>query len=145
MFVCSDPGALDVQPRAVALGAFDGVHVGHRALLDRARATGLVPTVVIFDPHPRLVLGRGVTLIVPLARRLELLEQAGITDTVVLPFTRQVAAMAPEEWAEKVLRPIGTRRVVRVELHRDTVVPPRNGSYGQQTQSQTLTSPRMAS
>ena len=112
MFVCSDPAALDVQPRAVALGTFDGVHVGHRALLDRARATGLVPTVVTFDPHPRLVLGRGVTLIVPLARRLELLEQAGITDTVVVPFTRQVAAMAPEEWAEQVLRPIGTRRVV---------------------------------
>jgi riboflavin kinase/FMN adenylyltransferase len=112
MFVCSDPAALAVRPRAVALGTFDGVHLGHRALLDRARATGLTPTVVTFDPHPRIVLGRGVALIAPLSRRLELLELAGITDTVVVPFTREVAAMAPEEWAEQVLRPIGTRRVV---------------------------------
>ena len=112
MFVCSDPAVLAVRPRAVALGTFDGVHVGHRALLDRARGTGLTPTVVTFDPHPRIVLGRGVALIAPLSRRLELLELAGITDTVVVPFTREVAAMAPEEWAEQVLRPIGTRRVV---------------------------------
>jgi len=112
VFVSSDPAALAVRPRAVALGTFDGVHVGHRALLDHARATGLTPTVVTFDPHPRVVLGRGVALIAPLSRRLELLEQAGITDTVVVPFTREVAAMAPEEWAEQVLRPIGTRRVI---------------------------------
>lgn len=112
MLVHSHPAALSRRPRAVAVGTFDGVHTGHRALLRRTGTGGLVPTVVTFDPHPRLVLGRPVDLIAPLPRRLQLMADAGITDVLGVRFTEQVARQAPQEWAEQVLRPMGTPRVV---------------------------------
>jgi riboflavin kinase/FMN adenylyltransferase len=99
-------------PRAVAIGTFDGVHVGHRHLVGRILASGLVPTVVTFDPHPRLVLGRAVQMISPLSRRLELFEELGVRDVLVVPFTPAVARQTPQEWIDSVLRPIGTAKVV---------------------------------
>jgi riboflavin kinase/FMN adenylyltransferase len=104
-------GELERVPRAVALGTFDGVHLGHRAVIGAARAAGLRTTVVTFDPHPRTVLGREVELLATLDRRLELLAEAGVAETLVVPFTRETAALAPEEFAEQVLRPIGTEVV----------------------------------
>lgn len=112
MRVSADPGTLPPAPRAVALGTFDGVHRGHRALVARAYGTGLVPTVVTFDPHPRRVLGRAVTLITTLDRRLELLADAGAADVLIAPFTEEIARTSAEDWAEQVLRPIGTERVI---------------------------------
>jgi riboflavin kinase/FMN adenylyltransferase len=57
-------GADELPPgeRAVTLGTFDGVHVGHQHVISTARATGLTTTVVTFWPHPRLVLGNRVEL-----------------------------------------------------------------------------------
>ncbi|MBY3552671.1 FAD synthetase family protein [Modestobacter lapidis] len=112
MLVHADPSALRCRPRAVTVGTFDGVHTGHRALFQRLATNGLVPTVVTFDPHPRLVLGRPVDLIAPLNRRLELMADAGIAEVLVVRFTQDVARTAPEDWAEQVLRPMGARRVV---------------------------------
>ncbi|NEK86475.1 FAD synthetase family protein [Blastococcus saxobsidens] len=112
MRVNTNPGALPRVPRAVALGTFDGVHCGHRGLVARAYGTGLVPTVVTFDPHPRRVLGRAVSLITTLDRRFELLADAGAADVLVAAFTEEVARMSAEDWAEQVLRPIGTERVI---------------------------------
>jgi riboflavin kinase/FMN adenylyltransferase len=105
-------------PRAVAIGTFDGVHLGHRHLLRRTHQAGLVSTVVTFDPHPRLVLGRPVRLISSLTRRLELLASLGVTDVLIVPFTLEMSRMPPEKWAAKVLRPMGTRRVVVGENYR---------------------------
>jgi riboflavin kinase/FMN adenylyltransferase len=106
----SATGLADV-PRAVAIGTFDGVHVGHRHLVSRIVASGLVPTVVTFDPHPRLVLGRAVQMICTLSRRLELLEELGVRDVLVVPFTLAIARQSPAEWIDSVLRPIGTAKV----------------------------------
>jgi riboflavin kinase/FMN adenylyltransferase len=103
---------LESKPRAVALGTFDGVHLGHRRVLDAARAAGPTPTAVTFDPHPRLALGYGVELLVPLERRLELLGEAGIEETLVVDFDLELAQLAPEAFAERILRPIGTEVVV---------------------------------
>jgi riboflavin kinase/FMN adenylyltransferase len=77
--VVRSPGDLDARPRAVALGTFDGVHRGHRRVLDAAVAAGQAPTVVTFDPHPRVALGYGVELLTSLERRLELLAEPGST------------------------------------------------------------------
>jgi riboflavin kinase/FMN adenylyltransferase len=100
------------KPRAVALGTFDGVHLGHRRILDAARAAGPTSTAVTFDPHPRVALGYGVELLVPLERRLELLGEAGIEETLVVDFDLELAQLSPEAFAERVLWPIGTEVVV---------------------------------
>jgi len=103
---------LGPRPRAVALGTFDGVHLGHRRVLDAAVAAGQTATVVTFEPHPREALGYGVELLVPLERRLELLGETGIEDTLVVDFDLELAQLEPEAFAERVLRPIGTEVVV---------------------------------
>ena len=103
---------LEPKPRAVALGTFDGVHLGHRRVLEAALAAGRTPTVVTFDPHPRAALGYGVELLVPLERRLELLSEAGFEETLVVDFDLELAQLSPEAFAERVLRPLGTEVVL---------------------------------
>ncbi|HEX3686791.1 MAG TPA: bifunctional riboflavin kinase/FMN adenylyltransferase [Gaiellaceae bacterium] len=112
MNVARQVDRLEAKPRAVALGTFDGVHLGHRRVLDATLAAGPTPTVVTFDPHPREALGYGVELLVPLERRLELLAEAGIEDTLVIDFDLELARLPPEGFAERVLRPLGTEVVV---------------------------------
>jgi riboflavin kinase/FMN adenylyltransferase len=105
-------GELERQPRAVAIGTFDGVHLGHRRVLEAAVAAGLTPTVVTFDPHPRIAFGYEVELLTTLPRRLELISGAGIEEALVVEFDLDLARLEPEEFAERVLRPIGTEVVV---------------------------------
>ena len=99
MSVAHDPAQLDVRPRAVAIGSFDGVHRGHRAVIDAVRATGLEPTVITFDPHPRIALGNKVELLTTLERRLELLVDAGVNDVLVAAFTPELQRLTPERAA----------------------------------------------
>jgi riboflavin kinase/FMN adenylyltransferase len=103
-----------MRSRAVALGTFDGVHLGHRRVLDATvdQAPALTSTVVSFWPHPRIVLGNEVGLLTTLERRLELLADSGIDETLVVEFTQELAQMAPETFVDEVLRPIGTELVV---------------------------------
>ena len=110
--VARTPSGLVRKPRAVAIGTFDGVHGGHRQVLGAALDAGRTPTVVTFDPHPREVFGYRVELISTLDRRLELLADAGIEDVLVVEFTEELAASAPEDFAEAYLREIGAEVVV---------------------------------
>ncbi|HEY7017897.1 MAG TPA: bifunctional riboflavin kinase/FMN adenylyltransferase [Gaiellaceae bacterium] len=112
MTVARQADELEARARAVALGTFDGVHLGHRRVLEAAVAAGPTPTVVTFDPHPRVALGYGVDLLSTLERRLELLEAAGVEDVLVVDFDLDVAQLGPDEFAGRVLRPIGTEVVV---------------------------------
>jgi len=112
MTVARDPKQLEVRPRAVAIGSFDGVHRGHRAVVDAVRATGLAPTVITFDPHPRIALGNKVELLTTLERRLELLDEAGVSDVLVAAFTPELQQLTPEEFAERFLRATGVEVVV---------------------------------
>jgi riboflavin kinase/FMN adenylyltransferase len=100
------------QPRAVAIGTFDGVHLGHGAVVRAAVAAGRTPTVVTFNPHPRTVLGNRVELLATLERRLELLAALGVEETLVVDFTPELATLAPEEFAREYLAAIGTEVVV---------------------------------
>jgi len=101
--------------RALAIGTFDGVHRGHRRVLEEALATGLEPVVVTFDPHPRVVLGNQVELITTLERRIELLRAAGIADVRVVDFTPELSQLEPEEFVERHVRPLGASLVVAGE------------------------------
>jgi riboflavin kinase/FMN adenylyltransferase len=99
----------DAGPSAVALGTFDGVHLGHRAILGtalaRAREVGIEAVACTFDPHPMEVLqpDRAPTAITPLDERLRLIGETGVDAVVVLAFTRELAAVEPEAFVKDVL------------------------------------------
>ena len=112
MKVARDPSELGEARRAVALGTFDGVHLGHRQVLEAAKAAGMRSTAVTFWPHPRIAFGHQVELLTSLERRLELLGEAGLDETLVVEFTLELAALEPEEFAERYLRRIGAEVVV---------------------------------
>jgi len=104
---------------AVAIGNFDGVHLGHRALvveaLRVARTSGGEPVALTFDPHPARFFAPSLAppMLSPLRRRIELLQEAGAEVVVVEPFTAELAAMSAEDFVEKVLaKDMGARHVV---------------------------------
>jgi riboflavin kinase / FMN adenylyltransferase len=109
--VARDVHELEPARRAAAIGTFDGVHRGHRRVIDAALAAGLRSVVVTFDPHPRTTFGARVDLLVPLQRRIELLEQAGVDDVLVLRFDEALASLTAEQFADDVLRAAGVEVV----------------------------------
>ena len=94
---------------AVAIGNFDGVHLGHRALLretiEYADEHGLQPAVLTFDPHPTVVVApdRVPQLLTSIEERIRLLHEFGVGRVHVLPFTKDIAALNPREFVRKVL------------------------------------------
>jgi riboflavin kinase / FMN adenylyltransferase len=113
--IAHSPAELERAERAVAIGTFDGVHRGHRVVVEAARMSGLRSTVVTFEPHPRLVLGYEVRLLSTLERRLELLAELDTDEALVVEFTPALSQLEPEEFVEQVLEPIGTRIVIAGE------------------------------
>ena len=104
---------------AIAIGNFDGVHAGHRALIARAReladAHAAKSVALTFDPHPSAVLSpQGApTRLTSLARRLELLDAAGLDAVVVEPFTRDLAGLTPNAFIDNiVLRAMNARAII---------------------------------
>ena len=110
--IAHTPEEVERRPRAVAIGALDGVHRGHRAVFEAVAATGLASTAITFDPHPRIALGNRVDLLTTLERRLELLEEAGLETVLVAGFTPELQSLPPKEFAERYLRAIGAEVVV---------------------------------
>ncbi len=98
-----------IRNPVVAIGNFDGVHVGHKTLLDLARkaasARGGEAVVLTFEPHPAKVLAPALAppLITTLARKLELLAALGVDACVVEPFSPALAAKQAPEFVQTVL------------------------------------------
>jgi riboflavin kinase/FMN adenylyltransferase len=93
---------------AIAIGNFDGVHLGHRALIQRARsladAHGAQVVALTFDPHPSTLFApTPPQMISSLARRIELLGEAGADAVVVEPFTRALANKAPYAFIDDIV------------------------------------------
>jgi len=94
---------------AVAIGNFDGVHLGHRALIARGRelaaARDALTVALTFDPHPSTLLApaRAPLLLTSIERRIELLAEAGVDAVVVEPFTRELAGVAPSAFVDDVV------------------------------------------
>ena len=97
-----------VRP-AVTVGSYDGVHLGHRALIGRlvaeARANGGESIVLTFEPHPRITLGRaeGLRLLTTLDEKLSLLAELGVDNVIVIPFDRTFSALSGEEFVNDYL------------------------------------------
>jgi riboflavin kinase/FMN adenylyltransferase len=110
--VARAPEELERRPRAVAIGTFDGVHLGHRRVIQAALDAGPTATAITFHPHPRTALGNQVELLATLERRLELLGELGVEEVLVVEFDLELARLDPGEFAERLLEPIGAEIVV---------------------------------
>ena len=93
---------------SAAIGNFDGVHLGHREIInlinDIAIQKSTKSCLLTFEPHPQKVLaGRDVSLIVPVNEKLSLLEQAGVDYVVSLRFTKELSQLSAEEFVQDVL------------------------------------------
>ena len=127
MRLITDPAALESHPRALALGTFDGVHAGHRAVIGRAvavaRERGLSSAVVTFDRHPLSVVdpGRVPRLLTGLAEKRRLIAELGPDELVILPFDQRLAAMTPADFCGGLLA---------ATLHAQVVVVGENFNFG---------------
>lgn len=93
---------------AAVIGNFDGVHLGHQALLramaQQAHARGLAACVITFEPHPRELFGKEThARICTLRDKMIAFESCGVDIAVILPFNRRFAALSPESFARDIL------------------------------------------
>ncbi|MBV9743150.1 MAG: adenylyltransferase/cytidyltransferase family protein, partial [Acidobacteriia bacterium] len=99
----------DFGPCALTIGNFDGVHRGHRQILKRtvtlAKERGWKSAALTFNPHPTRIVApdRTPRLLTTPERRAELMAEEGIEQVLILPFTHEVAELAPEEFVEQVI------------------------------------------
>lgn len=101
---------LNLKNPVVTIGMFDGAHLGHqevlRKLTDAAKRTGGESVVIIFEPHPRLVLSPGnntLRFLTSLEEKAVILERAGIDNIVILPFTYEFSRLTACEFVKEVL------------------------------------------
>lgn len=93
----------------VTIGTFDGVHVGHKKIIQKlvanARANGLRSTILTFFPHPRMVLQQAsdLKLLNTLEEKIEILEATGLEQLIIHPFTVEFSRMTAEEYVRDVL------------------------------------------
>lgn len=104
------PETPEFVPSVMVLGFFDGVHIGHQAVIahakQRAEQLGLPVTVVTFDPHPKQVLSNNadaVRYITPLSRKLQRIAALGVERCLVLTFTKQLASLSPQQFVDDYL------------------------------------------
>ncbi|WP_438448268.1 bifunctional riboflavin kinase/FAD synthetase [Gorillibacterium sp. sgz5001074] len=106
------------EHQVLAIGDFDGIHTGHREVLQRALNTGeqlhLPAAVMTFEPHPRVVLGLSQyeESITPLEEKLKAFEALGMSHAYVVKFDREFAALPPEEFVERILIGLQVQTVV---------------------------------
>jgi riboflavin kinase/FMN adenylyltransferase len=106
----TDLSDVEPRPRRVAVGTFDGVHLGHREVIRGA------DTVLTFEPHPAAVVSPAGAprLLTPLQRKVELVADLGVQEVVVVPFDREFASRSTESFIDDVL--VGTLRAEHVSV-----------------------------
>ena len=98
------------RPRRVAVGTFDGVHLGHREVIAGS------DTVLTFEPHPTAVVQPGAAprLLTDPARKAQLVASLGVQELVVIPFDREFAARSAQQFVDEVL--VGTLGATHVAV-----------------------------
>lgn len=110
-----EKGCCAIVPCVATIGMFDGVHRGHRFVLrhvcDYAKAHGLSTTVITFDRHPREVVHTDwqPQLLTTFEERMGLLEETGIDRCVILPFTKEMAALSAREFMSLMVNRLGVK------------------------------------
>jgi riboflavin kinase/FMN adenylyltransferase len=112
-----------IRNPVVTTGSFDGVHIGHKTILNRLRMLAEKysgeSVLITFDPHPRKVLypetaGKDLRLIYSQEEKLDLLEKAGLDNVIIITFTLEFSKTTSEEFVRKYLHGILNARVVVV-------------------------------
>ncbi len=112
------------QNAVATMGSFDGVHSGHRVLLEHvkciAKEIASESIVLTFDPHPRYVLGtgEGMKLLSTLEEKIHLLEQAGIDNLIIIPFTEEFSRTSHQDFISNDIARIGIGNLVVGYNHR---------------------------
>jgi riboflavin kinase / FMN adenylyltransferase len=112
--------AAGFRPSVLTIGKFDGVHAGHAHLLRQVIALaaqhGLAPSVLTFDPHPVCILApeRAPKPLASVEERCARMQELGIEQIFVLPFTREIAQLSPEEFVAQYLQHVMHTRFVLV-------------------------------
>lgn len=113
------------EPTAITIGTFDGVHIGHKEILNRlnetARINNLHTVILSFFPHPRMVLqtDSDIKLINTITERTQLLSESGIESLVLHPFTQEFSRLSAEEYVSEVLvKELNARHVIIGYDHR---------------------------
>ncbi|WP_018660132.1 riboflavin biosynthesis protein RibF [Heyndrickxia acidiproducens] len=109
----------DFPPFAIALGYFDGIHLGHQKVIRTAKEiagqNGWKSAVMTFEPHPSVVLGNnkeGIELITPLEDKIKLIEALGIDYLFIVRFTSSFASLLPQDFVEQYLIGLGIKHAV---------------------------------
>jgi len=109
----------NIPPLVMALGFFDGVHLGHQKVILAAKQVadkrGLKSAVMSFNPHPSVVLGRSVQhikYITPLDEKVRLIQNLGIDYFFVVRFTEEFANLLPQEYVDQYLIDLNVKHVV---------------------------------
>lgn len=99
---------------AAAIGAFDGVHMGHRQLLAAVTGSDCAPAVITFDPLPSVFFGRlpENRQILTTEERLDRLSTAGIGSVILLPFNEALASMSAEEFISRLCAAVSLKKLV---------------------------------
>ncbi|WP_224488684.1 bifunctional riboflavin kinase/FAD synthetase [Robertkochia flava] len=115
----------DNHHTVVTIGTFDGVHVGHKKIIEKlvanARANSLRSTILTFFPHPRMVLQQAsdLKLLNTLDEKMEILEATGLEQLIIHPFTKEFSRMTAEEFVRDVLvGALQTKKVIIGYDHR---------------------------
>ncbi|WP_282079595.1 bifunctional riboflavin kinase/FAD synthetase [Aquimarina algiphila] len=96
-------------PSVVTIGTFDGVHIGHKKIIDRliesAQKNGLDSVILTFFPHPRMVLQQdsNIKLINTIDERIQILEKTRLTSLVIHPFTQEFSRLTAGEYVQQML------------------------------------------
>ncbi|MGZ4122375.1 MAG: adenylyltransferase/cytidyltransferase family protein, partial [Tumebacillaceae bacterium] len=106
------------KPSVMAVGNFDGIHIGHQQLIGKAKEiaalSGLPASVLTFYPHPRQVLGKGsyANLLTPFDEKMRVLRELGVQIVYVVDFTMEFAAQTAEEFVHRFLAALNPQTVV---------------------------------
>lgn len=108
----------DFPPCALAIGYFDGVHMGHRRVIQRAidlaKEKELASAVMTFHPHPREVLGQSgyTSYLTPIEDKLELLDRMGVDIAYIVQFDIPFSSVYPEDFIDEFLIPLEARQII---------------------------------
>ncbi|MBU2997814.1 bifunctional riboflavin kinase/FAD synthetase [Cellulophaga baltica] len=115
----------NLHPTAVTIGTFDGVHIGHRKLLERlindAKLLDLKATVLTFFPHPRMILQQdaNIKLLNTLDEKIHILEKIGLDYLMIYPFSREFSRYSATDFVEKILvKGLNSKKIIIGYDHR---------------------------